>query len=501
MRLTAGATQMYGVRESQIQRTDEAQSSYLLRPSRRQSEEPSRDVGLDILPSVCARAGNDSTAALHATMLNASRASHSTGVGGSLLRLQRQYGNHYLQRVVTLARQEGETEVPAQDSGGPVAAMLRKCAQPGSTGSDEDCSEYAALSKHASGAPGQTKCGELLRVPLGSLQRAIGNRAVGRLLRSELASEATPVELRRKCACGGECADCRARRRVPELHFDRDHEEGTEARNQSFGDHLPADELIHTTQQTGSEPGQIRRQPLGAPEAVPAAADAGVPPPPGCTASPAVPFDANKATIHGPMAASNALGACDWGLTFPEAVRATISARCDGTKWVAVLTGLTGDFSQQVRLLPSEHEVGGNTTHANFCDQATELHELGHCPGKWYKLAAVKAHEDVHLTRFNPALIAKAPAIEATITALSVPDAPGKTAAQAATEIKALPGFAAALTTAQTTWLAEVLARVAHDHDAGGPCETAEHGVVDPVVNTICGQAKANGWGACAVCP
>jgi hypothetical protein len=190
-------------------------------------------------------------------------------------------------------------------------------------------------------------------------------------------------------------------------------------------------------------------------------------------------------------------------MTFPEAVRATISARCDGTKWFAVLTGLTGDFSQQVRRLPGVSEVTGSNSNAtNFCAQATELNDLGHCPGgKWYMLSAVQAHEDVHLTRFKPALVAKAPTIEATITALSVPDAPGKTAATAATEIAALPAFAAALTAAENTWVHEAATRIAHDHDPGGPCDTAEHGVVDPMVSNICSQAKTGKWGACGVCP
>jgi len=227
-------------------------------------------------------------------------------------------------------------------------------------------------------------------------------------------------------------------------------------------------------------------------------------PPGGCTPGPPVPFPPGSASLNGPVAGSIPLDPCAWGLTFPEAVRVTISARCDGTNWFAVLTQLTGDFSEQVRLLPAEQEVtgpGGNTTQPNFCDQATELNALGFCPGAWYMIAAVQAHEDVHLTRFLPALVAQAPAIEITITTLSVPDAPGKTAATAATEIAALPAFPAALAQAQQTWLDEILIRVGNDHDPGGPCERAEHGVVDPMVGRICTHAKTNIWGPCPICP
>lgn len=228
-------------------------------------------------------------------------------------------------------------------------------------------------------------------------------------------------------------------------------------------------------------------------------------PPPGCTPTPPVPFAPGAAVLHGPVAPSIPLDPCDYGFTFPESVNATISARCDGTQWVGVLTGLTGNFSEQVRLLPGQQEVtgpAGNTRRANFCAQATELNKLGDCPGVWYMISAVQAHEDVHLSRFHPALVFKARAIESSITALAVPDAPGKTAPQAAVEIAALPAFPAALAKAQQDWLDEVLVRVRHDHDPGGPCDTAEHAVVDPMVNTICTHAKANAWGPCApVCP
>lgn len=544
--------------------------------------------------------------------------------------VQRLVGSGILQPKLTVGSpddvyEKEADEVAEQVTSSKAHGLLGKCAQPGSTGSDEDCSEYDGLGKSAR-MQRTVNRNLVARIPLSTLHRWIGNRAIAQMLRSETISSpstASTSELRRKCSCGGdsegECKECRTKRLAvqrlsstadagleappvveevlatagqpladsvrrslePGFGYDfsqvriHDHSKAAESARSvnalaytvgnhivfgdgqydpgtSSGDRLLAHELTHTIQQTGGTPGGLQRQPsddeaevlqggaiagaAGAvnqavgptgPAPVPIAPSAGptgpspvpmagptgptgpAPAPPakapaaaGCKASPAVPFTANKAVLHGPVAGSTALSGCKWGLTFPEAVRATISAHCDGTDWFAVLTGLTGDFSQQVRLLPSEHEVtAGNSTKANFCDQATELHDLGHCSGAWYKLAAVKAHEDVHLTRFKPALVAQAPTIEATITALSVPDAPGKTAAKAAQEIAALPAFAAALATAQTTWLHDILTRVANDHDAGGPCETAEHGVVDPVVNSICGKAKANKWGDCGVCP
>lgn len=221
---------------------------------------------------------------------------------------------------------------------------------------------------------------------------------------------------------------------------------------------------------------------------------------------PNTPFPANNSTLNGPVAASHTLGPTTYGLTFPESISTTISARCNGTNWSAVLNGLVGNYSQQVRLLPGQSEVtgpGGNTIQANFCAQATELKCLGNCgnPPTWYMLSAVQAHEDVHLTRFLPGLISAAPTIEASFDALSVPTASGKTQAQAVTEIQALPGWQAALTAGQTTWLNKVLALVAHDHDPGGPTDQAEHAVVDPMIARICEAARANQWGNCSACP
>ncbi len=212
-------------------------------------------------------------------------------------------------------------------------------------------------------------------------------------------------------------------------------------------------------------------------------------------------FPPANGALNGPVAASIPLGACTWGLTYPESVTVTISASCETGQWCAVLTGLTGNYSLQARLIPTETEVtgpGGNTNQGNFCRQARELNALGVCPGgRWYMLAAVQAHENVHLTRFLPALQDATPAIEASFEALCVPMTPTRTQAQAIAAIQALPAYAAAVRAAQATWLARVLARVAGDHAAGGPTDIAEHGVVDGMVNNICNAANNNCWGPC----
>jgi len=216
---------------------------------------------------------------------------------------------------------------------------------------------------------------------------------------------------------------------------------------------------------------------------------------------------AKPTTLAGGAAPSHALGATAYGLTFPESVTADIDANKNAAgDWVPVVNSLTGNYSQQVRLLPGQTEVtgpGGNTTQANSCTQVTGLKTLGNTAGNpWYMLAAVQAHENVHLTRFKPALDAVSDAIATDIeTTVKVPGASAATKAEAITKLKAEPAFATALASAKSTWLAKVLTLVAGDHAAGGPCATAEHTVVDPMVTNICAAVKSNHWPACPGCP
>jgi hypothetical protein len=201
---------------------------------------------------------------------------------------------------------------------------------------------------------------------------------------------------------------------------------------------------------------------------------------------------------------SHALGG-DYGLTFPESIDVTMGAKKVGATWKPVVTALAGKFSEQVTLLAGQSEVtgpGGNTTAANFCAQAKNLTKLGNIVGNpWYMLAAVKAHEDVHATRFGPALAAAEPTITTALEAVTVADAAGMDQAAAVAALAASAAFKAAVKAAVQTWLAEILTRVAGDHAAGGPTDVAEHGVVDPMVARICDEAKKKTWGACPECP
>jgi hypothetical protein len=110
--------------KSSLERTKEADASS---PSIVQKEP---------LDSVTCRAGDDSCAAAHASTLNRASALQAAGAGRSLLQLQRQYGNRYVERVIALARESaGPEEVSAhveqainRDRGGgqPLDAGVRR---------------------------------------------------------------------------------------------------------------------------------------------------------------------------------------------------------------------------------------------------------------------------------------------------------------------------------------------------------------------------------------
>ena len=183
-----------------------------------------------------------------------------------------------------------------------------------------------------------------------------------------------------------------------------------------------------------------------------------------------------------------------WGLTWPENVAAIITAGRDGGTWRAIITSATGNYSLQAVLIAGCTEVtgpSGNTTSNNWVTQVANLNSLN--GPTWYMVGAVQAHEQVHADKFDNGFqtVAVVDTLEANIENLTA-HAANQAAAIAA--LSALPAFSTALTTTRGSWLAEILTLVAGDHATGGPCETAEHGVVDPMINTINTYAAAQGW-------
>jgi hypothetical protein len=65
-------------------------------------------VERDVIERVACRAGDESCATAHASVLSRATGAQPAKAGNSLLQLQKQYGNRYVKRVVALARENGQ---------------------------------------------------------------------------------------------------------------------------------------------------------------------------------------------------------------------------------------------------------------------------------------------------------------------------------------------------------------------------------------------------------
>jgi hypothetical protein len=182
----------------------------------------------------------------------------------------------------------------------------------------------------------------------------------------------------------------------------------------------------------------------------------------------------------------------DYGVTDTETVDVTLTAHQAGGNWHAAVTDMVGNYSKIIQSPPGggRTEVtgpGGNTTPANYFQQARQLDRLG--GPSWYMASAVDAHESVHEVRLLPALQDIEVQVQALFSALSVPVAGAADAATAVTQIKALPGYAAAVARLRPLWDARYVARITGDHNI--LTDIAEHTVVDPMVRSINAWAVA----------
>ena len=187
-----------------------------------------------------------------------------------------------------------------------------------------------------------------------------------------------------------------------------------------------------------------------------------------------------------------------WGITDDEYIDVEIGACTDGINWTAKLISITGYYSERWRLKPGVAEVtgtGGNTTKSNFCSQVSSLTNFG--AGSWYMISAVKAHEDVHVTHLLPALQDVSNAINDLVNTLQVPDN-GQTENDAITQIKQLNDYSIKIknydSEARKKWDDRFDVLSLHDHDTGGPCETAEKNVVNTMISSICYFSHLYNW-------
>ncbi len=351
-----------------------------------------------------------------------------------------------------------------------------------------------------------------------ALQRSIGNQAVARMM---AATRSSNVVARCAGGCAGSCSCSETdeaellERERPGGPLAKQQSDGLEAEDAQVGD-VPVQvvQQLVPEDEAGTDPNAAQPtagEPTPAPDngalgkTIQVSATEVEPGPDRSLSGPALLSKATTSVASG-ATPSNALGAGVYGLTFPESIAVTMGAKKVGSNWQPVVSALAGAYSLQTRLLPGQSEVtgpGGNSTGANYCSQVKGLKTLGNTAGNpWYMISAVTAHEDVHATRFGPALVAAEPTITAALEAVTIPDVTGMTQAAAVAALSASAAFKAAVTAAVQTWLAQILTLVAGDHAAGGPTDVAEHGIVDPMVTNICTFSKTPPpWPPCADCP
>jgi hypothetical protein len=178
-----------------------------------------------------------------------------------------------------------------------------------------------------------------------------------------------------------------------------------------------------------------------------------------------------------------------WGVTVLDDPVFDITAFASGATWKCVITQADQQTHQGVRLMPGVVEVtpalvAAEANCATLKTMSTSLSSVASqgAHSGFYILAAVKAHEDEHVRQYKAGLPPHYGTLKAAVEALTVPLA-GHTAASAKTAIKALPAYTAAMATFHAADVAANNATSSHVPIA--PFNTAEHGVVDPMVATI----------------
>lgn len=196
-----------------------------------------------------------------------------------------------------------------------------------------------------------------------------------------------------------------------------------------------------------------------------------------------------------------AMSACNWGITEPDPLKVSTMTCKDGTDWKLRVTNVSSTIRTFSRHLAGEVEpTVGNSTSANFCTQVSDLDALGNCPGSFYMLAAVRAHEAVHVDEWKTSAGSDWPAQQAIIDGLSVP-ASGATKNQAAAtkSMRSSAAFQNALLTSRASGNYPAFWGIP---DPNTNTNAAEQVIVAPRIRQLCVNARSKGWtpSACPVC-
>jgi hypothetical protein len=197
-----------------------------------------------------------------------------------------------------------------------------------------------------------------------------------------------------------------------------------------------------------------------------------------------------------------------WGAVTPTmtvGVDITPYFDCTSKTWKCKVTTANTDYDIFYRLLPGVTEASidaavecmnappPNT--CSYCEIIEDLATLTRTSPGWFMVEAVEEHERVHVQEYKDIVNPLFATAKATIEGLSVPHTCGKTAAQAATEIKALAAYTQAVNTLNadiaTAWQDPAY------QDPNPTLEAAEHSVVDGMVNLLRLYGAENGWPAC----
>jgi hypothetical protein len=179
-----------------------------------------------------------------------------------------------------------------------------------------------------------------------------------------------------------------------------------------------------------------------------------------------------------------------WGVTVQDDPVFDITAYASGATWKCVITTADQQCHQGTRLLAGVVEVtpalvAAEASCPNLTTMITSLNSVASqgADSGFYMLAAVQAHEDVHVTQYRAGLPPHYTTLKTAIEALTVPGAAHATAAAAKAAIMALPAYTAAMATFHA---ADVTVNNASGlHVPVAPFNAAEHGVVAPMVATI----------------
>lgn len=177
----------------------------------------------------------------------------------------------------------------------------------------------------------------------------------------------------------------------------------------------------------------------------------------------------------------------DYGITGPHGdtvvVDWDVCLNCSDNKWYVRVNSVTSAIDSERRLPHGVTQVvvglppAGNTTAADYCKQVQDLDAIGQGAGiRWYDIAAVNAHEDVHIQEWIDCWNAEWPNLETILENLSV--------------------------AADNTVCTPAQARAQLQSTGEGLAEAAERPIVDALIQQICNLAEDQaGWPVCAVCP